>query len=136
MRIAEAITSEDRHYVKRYMIITLVIAAFDRDSRYIQQQLKTPGPYVDIIKLATENAWVDLRDIKKHFWLKGMKVYEEKRTPLGIMVKFKCRGFESSLELLWEFVAAEASILMRKYLGLDVTIYEDPTIAEHLRERY
>ncbi|WP_338842004.1 hypothetical protein [Paenibacillus glucanolyticus] len=136
MSIAGAITSEDRHFVKRYMIITLVIAAFDRDSRHIQQQFKTPGPYVDIIKLATENAWADLRDVKKHFWLKGMKVYEEKRTPLGIMAKFKCRGYESSLELLWDYITAEASILMRKYLGLDVTIYEDSTIAEHLRERY
>ncbi|AWP28690.1 hypothetical protein [Paenibacillus sp. Cedars] len=136
MKIAEAITSKDRHYVKRYIIITLVIAAFERDCRYIEKQLKTPGPYVDIIKLATENAWADMRDVKKHFWLKGMKLYEEKRTPLGIMAKFKCRGYESSLELRWEYISAEASILMRKYLGLDVSVYGDPTTPGHLREQY
>ncbi|PJN53676.1 hypothetical protein PAEVO_03970 [Paenibacillus sp. GM2FR] len=136
MRISEAITSEDRHYVKRYMIISLVIAAFDRDSRFIQQQLKTPGPYVDIIKLATENAWADLRDVKKHFWLKGMKVYEEKRTPLGIMAKFKCRGYVSSLELRWEYISAEASVLMRKYLGLDVSQYVNKSVSEEIQDKY
>ncbi|KZS48134.1 hypothetical protein AWU65_20475 [Paenibacillus glucanolyticus] len=136
MRMAEAITSEDIFYVKHAVILPLVITAFERDCRYLGSNLKTPGPYVDTIKLAIDRAWVDLRKIKKHLWKKGLKVYEENHTKQGIKAKFKCRGYTSELDLHWEFITAEASILMRKYLGLDVTIYEDPTIPEHLRERY
>ncbi|MEK4980799.1 hypothetical protein [Bacillus sp. FSL K6-6540] len=136
MSYLEAITDDDRHFVKRYILLPLIIAAFERDSRFIEQQLKTPGPYVDTINHAKEKAWADMRDVKKYFWLKGLKVFEENRTKYGIMAKFKCRGYESSMELYWDYITAQASILMRKYLGLDVTIYEDSTIPEHLRERY
>ncbi len=136
MGILEAITTEDRHYVKRYIILPLIIAAFERDSRYIKEHLKTPDPYVDAIKLATERAWADLREVKKHFFFKGLKVYEEKRTRLGILAKFKCRGYESKMELRWEYIAAEASVMMRKYMGLDISSFYDPTLPEDIKERY
>ncbi|MGM1048416.1 MAG: hypothetical protein ACQEXX_20065 [Bacillota bacterium] len=136
MSYLNAITDEDRYYVKRYMLLPLIIAAFERDCRFIEEQLKTPDPYVDVIKAATKKAQEELQEIKKKFFFKGLKVYEEVKTENGILAKFKCRGYSSEMELHWEFLTAQASILMRKYMGLDVTIYEDKTLPEHLRERY
>ena len=125
MSYLEAITHDDRLYVKRYILLPLIIQAFERDCRYIEQNLKTPEPYIDTIKLAINKVNIDLKDIKKHFWLKGLKVYEVNNTTDGKKAKFKCRGYESDMELRWEFITAEASILMRKYLGLDISDYED-----------
>jgi len=136
MGIAEAITNEDRHYVKRYIILPMIITAFERDSRYIQEQLKTPGPYVDVIKGAIDRAHKDLMEVKKHFWIKGIKVYEEVNTEVGRRAKFMCRGYTSFMELRWEYISAEASVMMRKYLGLDISSFYDPTLAEHMREKY
>lgn len=125
MSYLEAITDEDRLYVKQFILLPLIIAAFERDCRYIQDNLKTPEPYVDTIKLAINKAQEDFKEIKKYFWLKGLKVYEENQTKNGIEAKFKCRGYSSDMELQWDFLTAQASILMRKYLGLDISIYED-----------
>lgn len=124
MSYLEAISDDDRLYVKRYILLPLIIAAFERDCRYIEHNLKSPEPYVDTIKLAINNAQAEFRDIKKYFWLKGLKVYEQHNTKYGILAKFKCRGYQSEMELLWEFIAAEATIYMRKYLGLDISSYE------------
>lgn len=136
MGIAEAITNEDRHYVKRYIILPMIITAFERDSLYIEEQLKTPGPYVDVIKGAIDRAHKDLLEVKKHFWLKGIKVYDEQSTRIGRKAKFMCRGYTSFIELRWEYISAEASVMMRKYLGLDVSGFVSKTIPEHLREKY
>lgn len=136
MSIAEAITNEDRHYVKRYIILPMIITAFERDSRYIQEQLKTPGPYVDVIKGAIDRAHKDLMDVKKHFWIKGIKVYDEQSTRIGRKAKLMCRGYTSFIELRWEYIRAEASVFMRKYLGLDVTMYEDSNLPEGVKPKY
>ncbi|MDX2330423.1 hypothetical protein GOL43_33695 [Sinorhizobium medicae] len=125
MSILEALSPEDRMYVKRYILLVLVIAAYERDCRYIEDNLKTPGPYIDTIKLAIDRAWDDLKDVKKHFRSKGLKVYEQNNTEIGVRAKFMCRGYRSEMELRWEFITAEASVLMRKYLGLDVSIYQN-----------
>ncbi|WP_411552177.1 hypothetical protein [Paenibacillus lautus] len=136
MSYLEAITHDDRLYVKRYILLPLVITAFERDCRYMEQNLKTPEPYVDTIKIAINKAQTELKDIKKHFWLKGLKVYEQYNTKNGIRARFKCRGYESDMELHWEFITAEASIYMRKYLGLNITQYEDQSGPEELRNRH
>lgn len=136
MSFKEAISSEDRLYVKRYILLQLVIAAYERDCRYINDNLKTPGPYVDTIKLAVNRAWEDMKEIKKHFRAKGLKVYEQTNTQIGIQAKFMCRGYRSEMELRWEFITAEASVLMRKYLGLDISKYESVTTPPELRNKY
>jgi hypothetical protein len=124
MSFLEAITVEDRQYVKRYILLLLVITAYERDCRHIEANLKTPGPYVDTIKMAVDRAWEDMKEIKKYFRSKGLKVYEQTNTQVGIQAKFMCRGYRSEIELRWEFITAEASVLMRKYLGLDISQYE------------
>jgi len=136
MGITEAITNEDRRIVKRYIILPMIITAFERDSRYIQEQLKTPGPYVDVIKGASERAHKDLMEVKKYFWLRGIKVYDEQNTRVGRKAKFMCRGYTSFMELRWEYISAEASVMMRKYLGLDISSFYDPTLPEDAKEKY
>jgi hypothetical protein len=127
MGYAEAITADDRQYVKKYILLLLVIAAYERDCQHIEANLKTPGPYVDTIKLAVDRALEEMKEIKKYFRTKGLKVYEQTNTESGIRAKFMCRGYRSEMELRWEFITAEASVLMRKYLGLDISKYEGHT---------
>ncbi|WP_338841875.1 hypothetical protein [Paenibacillus glucanolyticus] len=136
MNYQEAITREDRHNVKRYILLPMIISAFERDCRHIEQNLKTTEPYIDAIKAAIDRAHKELMEVKRHFWLKGIKVYEENTTKIGKKAKFMCRGYTSQIELRWEFITAEASVLMRKYLGLDVSRFVDTTLPERLREEY
>lgn len=127
MSILDAISHEDRFYVKRYIILPFIISAFERDSKIIEQHFKSPEPYTDFLKIAIKRANEDFHYAKRHFFKRGLKIASQSKTSDGLMTRFKCRGYESEMELRWEFISAEASILMRKYLGLDISIYENRT---------
>lgn len=136
MSFLEAISDEDRLYVKRYIILPFIISAFERDSKLIEKHFKSPEPYMDFLKIAIKRANEDFQYAKKHFFKRGLKITSQSKTVDGLMTRFKCRGYESEMELRWEFISAEASILMRKFMGLDISIYEDVTLPEDLRNKY
>ncbi|WP_201782240.1 hypothetical protein [Paenibacillus xylanivorans] len=44
------------------------------------------------------------------------------------MARYKCRGYESEMRLRWSSMVPQASVVMRKYLGLNTDKYVDPTL--------
>lgn len=121
-------TQDDIQYVKMYILLPLILTAFDRDKKIMEKYLKTPGPYVGFIDTAMDKVTLDLKEVRRKFRLLGLKVYEETRTELGIEAKYLCRGYHHSSMLLWSFVAAECSVLMEKYMGADINKRFDPTV--------
>lgn len=126
-------TIDDIQYVKMYLLLPLVLSAFERDKKIIEENIKTPRPYVNFIDSAMDRVTVDLKEVRRKFRLLGLKVYEETRTELGIEAKYLCRGYHHTFGMLWSLVAADSSVLMEKYLGLDISGYINPSIpgAEH-----
>lgn len=124
------ITQTDRILVKRYLVTQMVLTAFDRDKGNIQNSglFKTPSLYTDIIDKAIDEAIKEITSVKKAFRNRGIKVYEERRTSLGIEAKYMCRGFHEPMEMRWAFITAEANVLMRIFLGLDVSHYVNPSV--------
>ncbi|MNN95165.1 hypothetical protein D3C81_2139280 [compost metagenome] len=47
-------------------------------------------------------------------------MYEEQLTDKGIEAKYLCRGYHHHFGMLTGFLVAESSVLMEKYLGIDV----------------
>ncbi|MNH78559.1 hypothetical protein D3C73_308650 [compost metagenome] len=113
----------DISYVKLYLLLPLILAAFERDKRLIEAHFKTPSPYVVLIDEAIKKVEWEMREVRKKFRELGLKVYEENRTDKGVEAKYLCRGYHHTVSLLPYFVAAEASVLMEKYLGMDIFRY-------------
>ncbi|WP_339273686.1 hypothetical protein MKY59_21230 [Paenibacillus sp. FSL W8-0426] len=111
------ITDEDRALVKSHTLLPRILSAFERDAALINATLKTPGPYADIIAEAQRKLTADIYDIRKEFRRRGIKVYEESADKDGVLAKYQCRGYHAEFRLLNSFMAAEANVLMRKYLG-------------------
>ncbi|WMT42862.1 hypothetical protein RE628_11560 [Paenibacillus sp. D2_2] len=84
-------TPTDMQYVKMYLLLPLVLSAFERDKKIIEQNLKTPGPYINFIDTAMDRVMVDLKEVRRKFRLLGIKVYEETRTQSGIDARYMCR---------------------------------------------
>ncbi|MMZ69249.1 hypothetical protein D1872_320480 [compost metagenome] len=61
----------------------------------------------------------ELKDIRAAMRKRGVKVYEETRDSTQVVALYQCRGYHGRFMMLNTFVAAEAGLLMRKYLGLD-----------------
>ncbi|GIO63596.1 hypothetical protein [Paenibacillus cineris] len=124
------IAETDRILVKRYLVTQMVLTAFDRDKGNIQHSglFKTPNLYTDLIDKAIDEAIKEITSVKKAFRNRGIKVYEEHRTKLGVDAKFMCRGYHDNMQLRWAFITAEATVLMRLFLGLDIGHYLNPAI--------
>jgi len=127
------ITQEDRALIKSHIILPRVLTAFERDIALINTTLKTPGPYVDVIAEAQRKITADIYEIRKQFRTRGIKVYEEVADNDGVVARYKCRGYESEMRLRWSSMAPQASVVMRKYLGLNTDKYVDPTLPERMR---
>jgi len=121
-------TPTDMQLVKMYLLLPLVLSAFERDKKIIEQNIKTPGPYINFIDTAMDLVTIDLKEVRRKFRLLGLKVYEETRTELGIDAHYLCRGYHHDYKMLWSFIAAECSVLMEKYMGADIKRYYDTTV--------
>lgn len=122
--------------MKRYLVTQMVLTAFDRDKGNIQNSgyFKTPSLYTDIIDKAIDEAIKELTSVRKAFRNRGIKVYDERKTNLGVDAKFMCRGYHDNMQLRWAFITAEATVLMRLFLGLDVNHYINPSVPEEMRQ--
>jgi hypothetical protein len=99
-----------------------------RDKKLAEQTFKTPGPYVTLIGNAIKRVEDDHREVRRMFRLHGLKVYEERRTESGIHARYLFRVYRHEITLLWPLIKAESSVLMEKYLGLDIFRYINPSI--------
>ncbi|WP_379319290.1 hypothetical protein [Paenibacillus puldeungensis] len=124
------LSNEDYSYVKLYIILPLILTAFERDKKIIERELKTPRPYVTLLDNAIKRVEDDHREVRRKFRVLGLKVYEEKRTVDGIYARYLCRGYHYEFSMLWSLITAESSVLMEKYLGLDIFKYINPAIPD------
>lgn len=130
------ITATDEILVKRYMILPLVLSAFERDKTNFFESgyFKAPKLYTYLIDKAMDAATQELYGVRKAFRDRGIKVYDEHRVVKGVQAKYMCRGYQSEMFMRWPFITAEASVLMRQFLGLVVSEYINPSIPENMRE--
>lgn len=113
------VESIDNMLVKSYIMLPLVISAFERDAAILSKELRTPAPYIEVLHTAANAATADLRDVRAEMRTRGLKVYEQQRLMTGIEARFICRGYHERMLLLDDIITAQATTHMRKYLRLD-----------------
>lgn len=122
------LSSEDQSYIKLYLLLPLILSAFERDKKIAEKVFKTPRPYINMIESAMRKVDADLKEVRKRFRELGLKVYEEQRTDDFIIAKYLCRGYHYDMTLNVKLVVAESSVLMEKYLGLDIMKYINTSV--------
>lgn len=115
---------KDTALVKSYVLLPLILTAFERDAGIISAHIRTPAPYLDMLHAASAAATGDLREIRNEMRKQGIKVYEQQRLRNGIEARFMCRGYHDRMLLLHDIIAAQAAIHMRQYLGLDISAFK------------
>ncbi|MBB3127076.1 hypothetical protein FHS19_001730 [Paenibacillus rhizosphaerae] len=129
------ITAEDTALVKRYLIVPMILDAFERDKQIIESGLlKSPTLYTDLIDKAMEQATKELTYVRRAFKEHGIKVYDERKTRKGVEAKYLCRGYHKEMSMLWTFISAEATVLRRLFLGLNIETIVDRNIPEAMRQ--
>ncbi|MEK4324904.1 hypothetical protein MKZ24_02125 [Paenibacillus sp. FSL R7-0297] len=110
--------SQDNMLVKSYILLPLILSAFERDASILSAELRTPDPYLEVLRTAAGAAIADLRDVRTEMRARGLKVYAQQQLEVGIEAKFVCRGYHERMLLLDDVITAQSTIRMRRYLGL------------------
>ncbi|WP_433943590.1 hypothetical protein [Paenibacillus sp. SN-8-1] len=131
--MAPGMTNEEGALIKDYVMLPLIISAFQRDSKIIGGAVKTPDVYTDWLTVASDRVTKDLAEVRRQFRQRGIKVYETENDGKSVTARYLCRGYTGEASYLWSFLAAEASVVMRRYLGLDTSKFVDPTIPKEMR---
>jgi hypothetical protein len=113
------IGSEDYALIKPYIILPMILSAFERDKKIIEESgtIKTPAPYVAMIEAEMSRVSADLREVKRQFRERGIKVHTVERGDFLIEAKFVCRGYTGKFNLRDQYLSAEAGVLMLGYLN-------------------
>jgi len=115
-------TQEEAEIVKQYVLLPLLLDALERDRRILASaSLKLPQVYKGLIGLLQNAATADLTQVRQSMREHGLKVFEERRTNLGIEARYLCRGYTYEFSMLWGLVKAELISRLYSYLGMDVT---------------
>jgi hypothetical protein len=62
----------------------------------------------------------DSRELKRQLKERGVKIYEERRTSLGIEAEYKCRGYHHHLALLWSLVRSAILRKASSYMNINL----------------
>ncbi|MBM6998448.1 hypothetical protein D3C76_64320 [compost metagenome] len=115
-------TQEEAEIIKQYVLLPLLLDALERDRRILASaSLKLPQVYKGLIGLLQNAATADLTQVRQSMREHGLKVFEERRTNLGIEARYLCRGYTYEFSMLWGLVKAELISRLYTYLGMDVT---------------
>lgn len=115
-------TEVDFTLVKQYMLLPVILDVLERDMKTIgTASLKMPSIYVRHLRQVQNRVHEDLRRTRKQLRVHGLKIYEEKRTTLGIEVLYLCRGYHHSFSMLWSLIKAEVERYLSEYFDVDLT---------------
>lgn len=127
-------TREDTYNIKLYILLPLVLTAYERDKKLAQETFKTPDPYIRMIDEAMLRVEKDLKEVRQYMRKNGIKVYEQRRTDKELEAKYMHRGYHADMDLMWSVVRSSCRILMEKYLGMDVSKYKNLAVPMELQE--
>ncbi|MEC0310207.1 hypothetical protein P4H67_25970 [Paenibacillus lautus] len=112
---------DESKLVKDFILLPLLLDGLENDRRILcAAALKMPAISNALIDRLQKAALADLAQVRKNMRQNGLKVYEDRRTRLGVEVDFLCRGYHHKLSMLWGLVEAEIEQRSYTYLGLDI----------------
>ncbi|OMF77635.1 hypothetical protein BK142_12010 [Paenibacillus glucanolyticus] len=113
---------DESKLVKDFILLPLLLDVMEKDQGILSAAaLKMPVITNTIIKRLQKAALADLSQVRQDMRQRGMKVYEERKTRLGVEVEFLCRGYHHKLSVLWGLVEAEIEQRSYTYLGFDIS---------------
>ncbi|WP_339292752.1 hypothetical protein MKY48_08795 [Paenibacillus sp. FSL W8-0187] len=112
---------DESKLVKDFILLPLLLDVVENDRGILSAgALKMPAITNAIIDRLQKAALADLAQVRKNMREHGLKVYEDRRTRLGVEVEFICRGYHHKLSMLWGLIEAEIEQRSFTYLGLDI----------------
>ncbi|OME86543.1 MULTISPECIES: hypothetical protein [Paenibacillus] len=112
---------DESKLVKDFILLPLLLDVLENDRGILSAAaLKMPVISNTIIDRLQKAALADLAQVRRNMRERGLKVYEDRKTRLGVEAEFLCRGYHHKLSMLWGLVESEIEQRSYTYLGLDI----------------
>ncbi|MGG4344896.1 hypothetical protein [Paenibacillus lautus] len=112
---------DESKLVKDYILLPLLLDVVENDRGILSAAaLKMPAITNALIDRLQKAALADLAQVRKNMRERELKVYEDRKTRLGVEIEFLCRGYHHNLSMLWGLVESEIKQRSYTYLGLDI----------------
>ncbi|ETT37868.1 MULTISPECIES: hypothetical protein [Paenibacillus] len=112
---------DESKLVKDYTLLPLLLDVLENDRSVLcQSDLKTSEVTRVMIDRLQTAALADLTAARRSMRENDLKVYQHRKTNLGIEVEFVCRGYHHKLSMLWGLIEAEIEQRSYTYLGLNI----------------
>ncbi|MFC5449122.1 hypothetical protein ACFPOG_12690 [Paenibacillus aestuarii] len=103
--------------VKEYTLLHLLLSVFERDAKLLEQTLKTPAPYLELIQQSMDKVTGDLTRARKEMKRREMKIIEDKKTPDALQTKYLVKGgYHREINLLLSIIKPEIEVRMHYFL--------------------
>ncbi len=104
--------------VKDFVLLPVLLDVLQRDLQAIQTvRIRLAPLFARMLRETQPLVFRELAAVKQELRVRGIRVYEQRRTPQRLEVKYKCRGYDHRLHLLWGIVRAELLEKMEYYLS-------------------
>jgi hypothetical protein len=121
MMLSIGLKPDETQLVKDYILLPLLLDVLEHDRSILcRADLKTLELTNAIIDHLQAAALSDLAQARRKMREYAIKVYEDRKTKLGIEVEFICRGYHHKLSILWGLIEAEIEQRSYTYLGLKI----------------
>ncbi|TBL77673.1 hypothetical protein [Paenibacillus thalictri] len=122
MNRAPLLTQEELRFVKAAVILPIMLDVLEQDiHRLGRVKLRLDMLFIKGLARAQDTVYLELTELKAELRKRGIKIYEETREADGVCAKFKCRGYEHRLLLLWDRVRTEILNKGSEYLNIPLT---------------
>lgn len=121
MNKAPLLQKEELEMIKEAVLFPVMLDVIQNDIEKVKKiNLKLDLLLVISLQNIQDQIFKDNRALKNQLKERGIKIYEERRTSLGIQAEYKCRGYQHHLSLLWSLVRSDILRKASSYMNINL----------------
>lgn len=114
-------TEAELQLVKQFILLPIILDTLERDIKVMETvPLKMLNIYYQLLRGVQDLVTADLAKVRKSLRDHGLKVYEQRRTNMGVEAAYLCRGYHHHFSMLWGVVRGEVETRLRAYLRIKI----------------
>lgn len=99
-------TEEELLSVKDCVILPILLDVLERDIRSMKHT-GISDYYVFHLQTIQKMTFAKLAELKRSCRARGIAILETRRQKHSVTIRYRCRGYQHDMELMWDFVRAD-----------------------------
>ncbi|GAB6929761.1 hypothetical protein JCM10914A_37440 [Paenibacillus sp. JCM 10914] len=112
-------TEEELLSVKECVILPLVLDVLEQDIHRMKPSGISPD-YLQHLQAVQKMTFTKLAALKRSCRARGIAILNTQRRQHSIHIRYRCRGYQHDMELMWDFVRADIQIRLAEILHISL----------------